>query len=246
MKYLKFASYALMAAALVHSTHLWADGFSGNQLMQESVHWYQEPASVVSPAPGVTAKQGTLLVLQSGSSLYMEGDSTLHKYQIHANSLSGSAVVKTSAKEDLVKALKAGKVGPMELIVPVADFKSRESGLDGNAHKALKTEANPDIKFVLKDETLKAGTSEGTYAMTAKGELSIAGVTNPVTLSGNATLKGDKVELKGVQNLKMSDYKVVPPSISLLVTSITCKDEIAIHYDVIFAPAGEAHTGAKK
>ena len=214
----------------------------GNQLTGNQVSWYQRPATTVGPVEGVEAKSGTVLALKAGSSLYLEGNSTLHKYQMHANVLNGSAVV----KGDLAKALQAGTVGSMAFTVPVNDFKSRESGLDDNAYKALKAKDNPEIKFTLDKETLAAGAKEGTYVMKAEGKLTIAGMAVPVTLSADTTLKDGQVELKGVQKLKMSDYQVKPPSISLLVTSITCTDEIEIHYDVIFAPVGEANSEAKK
>src|ERR1019366_9392408 len=117
-------------------------------------------------------------------------------------------------------------VDSMELVVPVNNLKSKESGLDDNAYKALQAKDNPTIKFDLEGETLKGN------IMTAKGTLTIAGATVPITLSPEVEIKGDQVRLKGVQKLKMTDYKVTPPSISLLVASITCTDEIEIHYDV--------------
>jgi polyisoprenoid-binding protein YceI len=200
---------------------------SGNQLMQGYVPWYQKGATTVGPVDPA-AKGGW--VLQPGSVVYLEGDSTLHKYQMHANSLLGSATLKDS-KGDLAKTLKSDGVDSMELVVPVNNLKSKESGLDDNAYKALQAKENPTIKFDLKSESLKGG------LMTAVGTLTIAGTSVPVTLSAETEIKGDQVRLKGVQKLKMSDYKVTPPSISLLVTSITCSDEIEIHYDVTFAPA---------
>ncbi len=230
---------ALMGFTVASTLTVLADtstpGAGVNQLMQNQTHWYEKAADPVGPVEGLKAKGGSLLTLKTGSYLYLVGESTLHQYQMHANALKGSAVVK-GASSDLVKALKAGEVGSMTLVVPVASFKSRESGLDSNADKALKAADNPEIKFDLEKETLKAGDKDDTYVMTAKGNLTIAGTTAPVTLSADAVISGDKVEIKGVQKLKMSDYKVTPPSISLLVTSITCTDEVEIHYDVFFAP----------
>ena len=46
--------------------------------------------------------------------------------------------------------------------------------------------------------------------------------------------------IKGVQKLRMTDYKVPPPVFNLFVTSIKCTDEIEIHYDVFFALAEDA------
>jgi hypothetical protein len=200
----------------------------GNQLAAGATHWYEKAAVTVGPVDPA-AKGG--LVLQAGSFLYLDGDSTLHKYQMNAHVLLGSALLKT--KGDLAQALKSGGVESMTLVVPVKNLKSRESGLDDNAYKALNEKENPNIKFVLESETLK-----GT-ALTAKGTLVIAGAAAPVTLSAEAAVTGDLVRLKGVQKLKMSDFKVKPPSISLLVTSIDCTDEISIHYDVVFAPASK-------
>jgi polyisoprenoid-binding protein YceI len=141
-------------------------------------------------------------------------------------------------KGGLFQSLKAGKAGTMALTVPIKDLKSRESGLDDNAHKALKASENPEIRFTLKSLTLKAKEGEA-GTLTAKGKLTIAGVTVPVTLSGEATIKGDRIEFKGTQALKMSDFKIKPPSISLVVTSIDCTDDVTVHFDVILAPAAK-------
>jgi hypothetical protein len=219
-------------AVMVLTTMALAD--SGNQLQQNQTHWYQAAATQVGPVDGITTETGKLLTLQTGSSIYMEGGSTLHMYQINAHALNGSAVVKGSSS-DLLKALQAGKVGSMSLIVPIATFKSREGGLDDNAAKALKAVDNPNIRFDLTREKLAVGAADGTYVLTATGTLTIAGDTEPVTLTADATVTDNQIHLKGVQKLKMTDFKITPPSISLVVTSITCTDEIQVHYDVIFA-----------
>ena len=103
----------LMVASAVAA--LADSGFSGNQLTQAYVPWYQKAADTVGPVDKA-AKRG--LVLQAGSFLYLEGDSTLHKYQMHANALLGSAVLK-NPKGDLAKALKSDGVDSMELVVPL-------------------------------------------------------------------------------------------------------------------------------
>lgn len=219
------------ASVMVLTTMALAD--SGNQLQQNQTHWYQAAATLVGPIDEKTAEKGTLLTLQTGSSLYMEGGSTLHMYQMNAHSLKGSAILKGSST-DLVKALKAGKVGSMSLAVPIATFKSREGGLDDNAAKALKAADNPEIRFDLTKEKLTAGATEGSYVLTATGTLTIAGDTEPVTLSGDANVTDNQIRFKGVQKLKMTDFKITPPSISLVVTAITCTDDITVYYDVIF------------
>ncbi|HXL74004.1 MAG TPA: hypothetical protein VN963_10310, partial [bacterium] len=101
------------------------DSGSGNQLMKNQTHWYQAAATLVGPIEGFSGKGGTELTLQKGSAVYMVGNSTLHQYQMNAQVLKGSAVLKGSSK-DILKALQKGKVGLMTLMVPVSTFKSRD------------------------------------------------------------------------------------------------------------------------
>jgi hypothetical protein len=229
-----FAAFILTVSFYAQAGADTSSSGGGNQLMKNQTHWYQAAATLVGPAEGLSDKGGTLLTLQAGSFVYIVGGSTLHDYQMNAHSLKGSAVLKGSAA-DLVKALKTGEVSSMRLVVPITTFKSRESGLDDNAAKALQSKENPEIRFDLTKEKLAAGTATGAYVMTATGTLTIAGETAPVTLTADVTVTDKQIHFKGVQKLKMTDFKITPPSISLLVTSITCTDEISVYYDVIFA-----------
>jgi hypothetical protein len=206
----------------------------------------ERPATILGPVAGVAAKTGSaLLVLKPGSVLYLLGDSTLHKYEMGAKSLQGSAVLKAPAASldtdaGLLAALKAGKAGAMALTVPVTMLKSKESGLDDNAYKALHAAQFPEINFLLDGEALAEGSDAGAYVMTAKGSLTVSGVTQPVVLTADTTVKDGVIRIKGIQKLRMTDYKVPPPVFNLFVTSIKCTDEIEIHYDVLFALAGDA------
>ncbi len=76
--------------------------FTGNQLQKGSAHWYEKAATTVGPY--IPSAKGDW-VLQQGSFLYLEGDSSLHKYQMNAHTLLGSAVMK-APKKDLAKSLQ--------------------------------------------------------------------------------------------------------------------------------------------
>jgi|GEM_PF-464552 len=241
-------STALAATVWADSTATPAptkSSWGGNQLMSGSstTPITERPATILGPVASVTAKKGSsLLELKSGSALYMLGDSTLHKYEMGAKSLQGSAVLKASAAslktdEGILAALKAGKVSAMALTVPVTFLKSKESGLDDNAYKALNTAQYSEINFALTSETLADGKDAGTYAMTANGTLTVSGVTQPIVMTADVTVKDGVIRVKGVQKMKMTDYKIPPPVFNLVVTSIKCTDDIEIHYDVLFGAA---------
>ncbi len=248
----KLAAFTL-ALAIGSAGFIWAEPSAsssgnslGNQLLSKNTLPFTErPATIVGQVLEITVPTGaTLLTLQPGSVLYLAGDSTLHKYEMGAKSLQGSALLEASsaslkAEGGLLKALKAGEVKSMELDVPVTFLKSKEDGLDKNAYKSLLASDNPVIKFVLKSETLAEGKDADSYVMTAKGVLTVAGADQPITLKADAQVTGNQVRLKGFQKLKMTDYKITPPKINLLIASIVCMDEIEIHYDVIFAPSAK-------
>jgi len=221
------------STALLLATLASADNFSGNQLQGAKAQppITERPATIVGPADGVTADTGTtILALQTGSLLYILGDSTLHQYELGAKSLKGSAVVKLSAT-GLAKSLRSAHAA---LVVPVTQLKSKESGLDDNAYKALKAKDDPEIRFDLKSIKLAA---DNTAAV--QGDLTIAGSTQPIVLNAQAKVTDTSIELSGVQKVKMTDYQITPPSVSLVVTNITCSDEIEVHYDVTFASTKE-------
>jgi hypothetical protein len=207
---------------------------NGNQLMQKSASWYEKPAETVGPVEGSKSKDGTALILQPGSSVYLIGKSTLHDYQMTAHVLKGSAVLKGSSRDPL-KALQKGQLKALTFVVPVNSFKSRESGLDDNADKALQSKEYPNIQFKSTGESLRSGTTEGSYVMTVPGLLTVAGVSVPVTLSGTAVFTKDQVRFRGVQKLKFTDFQIKPPAATVLIVTITCTDEFEVDYDVLFA-----------
>lgn len=201
-----------------------------------SLPWYKKAATSIGPAD-LTSQEG--LVLQAGSLLYLEGNSIFHNYQsnadsphkfhMNANVLLGSAKLK-DPKENLAQALKNNGVDSLALVIPVEKLNSKKPAMDGNAYKALRSKENPSIEFTLESEVLREN------IMTANGNLKVAGITIPLTLSPEVEIQGNRVHLKGIQKLKMSDFGVKLPTLSIPTTSITCADEIEIHYDLFFAP----------
>ncbi len=212
---------------------------ANNQLKPGAPHWYESAAQSVGP---VDPTVKTDLVLQTGSFLYLEGDSIFYKYQMNSNKvhkyhLNATVLLASGSlkepKTELTEALKNNGVDSMVLVVPVGNLKSKKTALDNNVYNALHSKENPSIEFDLESETLKGN------LMMATGNLKIAGITLPITMSPIIEIKDAKIHLKGIQKLKMSDYGVKLPSISIQGTSISCTDEIEIHYDLVFAPPVE-------
>jgi len=114
---------------------------------------------------------------------------------------------------------------------PAESLKSGHSMMDNNTYKALKTEQNPNISFVLVSANL-APAGANTYQLTGIGKLTIAGTTQQTDLS--VLLKYNPADksftCSGVKKFKMTQYGVKPPSVML--GTIKTGDEISIAYNL--------------
>jgi polyisoprenoid-binding protein YceI len=181
-----------------------------------------------APKPAATAPAAVrALHLAPGASLKILGDSTLHKWEARATSLTITGEL-NKAGEPLAAATDQG-LSKLALAALVTGLKSGEgSSMDKNMHKALEAEQFTEITFTLKSYELKAG------AVTAKGDLSIHGVSKAVELPGTVSAKDGGLAVKGQYPLTMSDYGVKPPV--MMMGTVRVKDQVNIDYDFVLVP----------
>ncbi len=179
----------------------------------------------------VTAKLG------AGSKLWIEGDSTLHKWASDATKLDASLTMDGAA---LASGLSAQAPAKLTLDVPVKEMRNRErsGAMDKNVQKALKADKYPDIVFDMSAYKLDA--AAGTISAT--GQLSIAGVTKPQTVVAKYVQKAGRIILDGEQPLLMTDFGVKPPT--AMFGTIKADDRVVVKFHVELEPgAGAAKTG---
>lgn len=170
------------------------------------------PASAKAALVALKAATATVKVL---------GDSTVHKWEFTAMSLTLSAEIKNG--KGLLAGAKAGALKKLDLVLAVAELKSDESGMDKNMRKAMQSDQFPEISFSLKGYSLEGAT------VTAQGALSIHGTTKDVELTGFLEEKDGALSVKGSYDLLMSDYGVKPPV--MMMGTIRVKDAVTITYD---------------
>jgi polyisoprenoid-binding protein YceI len=148
------------------------------------------------------------------------GDSTMHKWEANATALTVSAEIKAG---DLLAEVKAGALSKLTLVIGVDGLQSTESkSMDKNMHKAMESDAAPQITFSMKSYALEGET------VTAKGSLSIHNVAKDVELKGVLTSKDGALQVKGSYDLLMSDYGVKPPV--MMLGTVKVKDAVTIAY----------------
>ncbi|WP_224487957.1 YceI family protein [Robertkochia flava] len=163
-------------------------------------------------APAVFAQTYSLNNDQSEVTIF--GTSNIHDWEITVEQQQGSMTL----EEGETPVLKA-----MEITIPVKGLKSGKSGMDKNTYKAMNADEYQNVTFKLTSPATLEAAGNGNYKATAKGELTISGVTKATDLIFTLKNNGSTVELEGEKTLDMTTYNIEPPT-ALMGTITTGKD----------------------
>ena len=186
------------------------------------------------------------LVLKSapgaGNKIRMEGDSSIHKWQCESTTIGGYAEVGAGFPLKPGAEVKPGKIdAKVSIFIPVSRLKSVKpdgtpdsSDMDDKVYKNLLEPKFDRITYNLTELTLKEApkAADAAYQFDSKGELCVAGVTNKITMPVMVTvLAENKVKFAGGTTVKMSDFKIVPPALTVMGIGITTSDDVKLFFE---------------
>lgn len=201
-----------LAAALIFVASLPAHGAPAGPRAKAKAK--AKPAAAVPVIQQLKAAQG--------SSLKVLGDSTLHKWEASASQLSISASADGSG--ELLALAEKGGLKSLELKAAVEGLLSNENeSMNKNMYKAMESVKFPEISFVMSGYDIKGD------EVTARGSLTIHGVSKEVELKGRLSGKDGSLEVKGSFPMLMSDFGVKPPV--MMLGTVRVADKISIAYD---------------
>lgn len=161
---------------------------------------------------------------QTGTpNIVIAGTSTMHDWTMTSKESAYNAVFEVNA-DGTPAQLKS-----ISVTIPAESLKSGKGAMDKNAYKALKTDQHKQISFQLTTARISGN------KISCSGSLTIAGTTKSIDFDVTYEAKGGALICKGSKKIKMTDYKVEPPS--FMFGSVTTGDEITITFDVALAPA---------
>ena len=177
-------------------------------------------ALLFPPLP-IQAQPARPFQTQAGN-MKLSGTSTLHDWTMNG-------IFQVTGNFHLAEgSQKLQSISSLQFLLPVENLKSDKKKLDETAYKALKTETHKEIAFTMISSTIKE-VQRNQYTIVAYGNLTIAGVTKPITMNVNWIQHDDQsITCSGTQKLKMTDYQVKPPSfLGVMKTG----DEIALDFN---------------
>lgn len=168
----------------------------------------------------------TLNLNNGASSVTVEGTSNIHDWELSAKELQGSIQVQMEDGQ-LVQ------LDQLQFAVVAESLKSGKGGMDKNTYKALNTDKHKRITYELSNVKNLDCTSNTSCKIITNGVLTIAGAKQNVELVFDAKVTGDKITLNGVKEIKMTDFKVDPPT--AMFGTITTGDEVNIKFQAAFS-----------
>ena len=155
----------------------------------------------------------------------IKGDSNVKKWESSVKSLTGTSSISFSEAGDF-------QIETCELSIPVKSILSTKGKtMDKKTWKALKEKDYPNIDYKLTgiEDMVR---SENTFTALANGDLTIAGTSKKISMNISGTqLENGCIEITGSKDLKMTDFKVKPPT--ALLGTMKTKDDIIIEFRVI-------------
>lgn len=153
----------------------------------------------------------------------VSGTSNVHDWDLKTVTGNVNAqLVVTSGELTAIKSL--------DFTMLVKSMKSGQSIMDSRAQKALKADANPNITYKLTSATVTP-TAKGKYTIKAEGNLTISGVTKAVSMTAHGALNADgSVTVTGEHKMKMSEFKIPPPS--YMLGAMKVYDDLTISFNL--------------
>lgn len=152
----------------------------------------------------------------------VKGTSSLHDWESTVETMESKGSISVTNKS-------LADVSNVVVKIPVKSIKSPKGKLmDNKTWEAFNHEKNPFIVFTLTSE--KINREKNTLDVT--GTLAMAGVTKPIELTlGYKVLPEGLVQITGSKKLKMTDYKIDPPT--AMMGTIKVGDAVEVSFEII-------------
>ncbi len=121
-------------------------------------------------------------------------------------------------------------IASLNLLVDAKSLKSEHSSMDERTYKTIKADQFPKIVFKLSSATITP-VLKNKFAVKAKGDLTIAGVTQAIAMDVTATVNADNtITCSGTQKLLLKDFKIDPPS--FMLGAMRVANELTIQFNI--------------
>lgn len=179
-------------------------------------------------SPTIRAQSTYTINTSKSNNIKLSGTSSLHDWDMTAHVFSGKA------NFDFKKGDNQTLIGlnSLTLSLPVTNLKSSKKALDKNAYKALQSDTHKNIVYKLLTAKV-SHVKDQNFLIKTTGHLTIAGITCEEAMDVYCLVNKDaSISCSGTKTLKMSDYKVKPPS--FMLGAMKTGNALKVDFNVVF------------
>ncbi|MXX43114.1 MAG: YceI family protein [Acidimicrobiales bacterium] len=124
-------------------------------------------------------------------------------------------------------------VTSVEIEVDLTTLRTDDSRRDGAVQRALGTSQHPTATFSLAEELHIDGAVElgGSISLMASGDLTVNGITQPVTIDIEAQLVGSVIAVVGSVEITFADFDVTVPQVPIVLSA---EDHGIMEFQLLF------------
>jgi len=153
------------------------------------------------------------------------GSSNIHDWTETATGLTSQGDFKFEG--DQLKSLHS-----FSFSVDVKSLKSDHESMDSRTYKSINADKFPTVSYKLSSAVITM-VQKNKYTIKAAGDLTIAGVTQLIVLNVSAIVNSDNtISCTGSQNIKLTDYKISPPS--FMLGAMKVKNDLIIQFNLVY------------
>ncbi len=169
----------------------------------------------------------------SGPHFIVSGTSTVRSWSCPAE---GVITITPGKSAPAVPGVPTG-VGSVVLTVPVAAIACEDAQMSEHLRDALNAKVYPEIVYHLEKYALS-----GSEEATTTGTLTIAGVTQPISLDVKLVTSPEGTRAVGETSIDMTQFKVTPPD--LWAGLLKVRKDVRVRFDAPLAQPQAARTSA--
>ena len=168
----------------------------------------------------IATAQSSFHLDKAASKITILGTSSVHDWEIVVTEFNCNAAITVDANN-------MASVSGVNVTCQVENVEADNRIMSNKTYKALDGDKHPQITFKSTGSATLACGSEASI----KGKLTIAGQTKDVTLPFKLVAEnGSTIKINGKVPVKMSDFKIDPPT--AMMGALKTADDIEIEYDI--------------
>jgi polyisoprenoid-binding protein YceI len=182
-------------------------------------------AIICLAATQLVAQSTYKLTSGQDAAIKVSGTSNVHNWVMTSTEMESKG--EFTVNDDKLTALHA-----FYFQVAVKSLKSEHASMDSRMYKSVNESKYPTISYKLISATISP-VSKNKFLIMSRGELTIAGSTQPISMQVTAVVNPDNtITISGTKKIQLTEYGIKPPS--FMLGTMKVYNDLTIQFNLIY------------